>query len=71
MTLTRSEQEHLQQRHDRLVNAVGKMRGYQKEFFKNGMNKSSLENAKRYERIVDGLIAEEVKINKSKQREIF
>lgn len=62
--------EELQKRHDRLVDYVRKMRGFQKEYFKYRV-RSDLETAKRFEREVDRLIALEIGEKKSKQPEIF
>jgi hypothetical protein len=63
-------QDELQKRHDRLVDFTRKMRGHQKEFFKYRA-KVDLDAARRYERMVDSLIDEEVKQQKSKQTEMF
>lgn len=62
--------EELQQKYDRLVDKVRKMRGVQKEYFKYRA-KVDLDRARRLEREVDDLIGEEVKIQQSKQKELF
>lgn len=63
-------QEELQKKYDRFLHYVRKMRGHQKEYFKYRAS-SDLQMAKKYEREVDGLIAEEVKNQKSNQKEMF
>lgn len=62
--------EDLQNKYDRLVDKVRRMRGWQKEWHKYHV-RSDLEKAKRLEREVDQLLTEEVNARKSKQREIF
>lgn len=62
--------ETLQKKHDRLVEAVHRMRGHQKEYFKYRA-RSDLDIARRWEREVDKLIQEEVKVKKSKQQQFF
>lgn len=63
-------QEELEKRHDRLIDKVRKMRGYQKEWFKYRVGED-LKRAKVLEREVDQLIDEELKFKKSNQTEIF
>lgn len=60
----------IQTKYDRLLEKVRRMRGYQKEYFKYRAS-SDLQLAKRFEREVDQLIADEVKIQKSNQKEMF
>jgi hypothetical protein len=62
--------EELEQKYLRLVDQVRQMRGWQKEYFKYHASQA-LQNAKRKEREVDNLIAEEVARQKSKQKELF
>lgn len=68
--LTQSQYEHLQARHDRLVEIVCKMRHhellYDKYHAKDDHNK-----ARYYRNIVDQLLKEEANIKKQKQAEIF
>lgn len=62
--------DELQQKYDRLFEKVRRMRGYQKEYFKYRV-KNDLETAKRFEREVDKIIDDEVKLKKSNQTELF
>lgn len=62
--------EELQKKYDILVEKVRRMRGHQKEYFKYRAS-SDLQSARRFEREVDGIIEEAVKIQKSKQRDLF
>ncbi|MGN6491195.1 MAG: hypothetical protein ACTHLE_04305 [Agriterribacter sp.] len=62
--------EELQKKYERLVEKVRMMRGHQKEYFKY-RGSDSLERARRLEREVDQLIDEEVRRQKSKQRDLF
>lgn len=55
---------------DRLLDKVRRMRAYQREYFKYRA-KSDLDMAKRFEREVDKMVEEEVKIKKSNQQELF
>lgn len=55
---------------DRLLDKVRRMRAYQREYFKYRA-KSDLDLAKRFEREVDKMVEEEVKIKKSNQQELF
>ena len=63
-------QEELQAKYDRLVDKVRRYRGWQKQYLKYHSS-SDLEKIKQYAREVDRLIAEEVKKQESKQKEIF
>ncbi len=63
-------QEELQLRHNKLVDLLRKMRGAQREYFKYRAT-TDLQAAKRYEHEVDKMINEEVKAQKSNQRELF
>lgn len=60
----------LKKKHDRLVDLVRRMRGYQKEYFKYRAS-SDLSLARKLEREVDKLIDEEIKVLKSNQPELF
>lgn len=62
--------KHLIDRHEKLVDKVRRMRGYQKEYFKY-RTRQDLELSKRFEREVDQILREEVSIKESKQKEIF
>lgn len=55
---------------DRLLEKVRRMRAYQREYFKYRA-KSDLDLAKKFEREVDKMVEEEVKIKKSNQQELF
>lgn len=63
-------QEELQQKYDRLIDRVRRMRGRQKEYFKYRAS-SDLEAARRLEREVDKLLNEEVKAQQSKQNSLL
>lgn len=63
-------QEELQNRYDLLLDKVRRLRGMQKEFFKYRA-KSDLKRCRVLERDVDKLIEGEVKIIKSKQKDLF
>lgn len=58
------------QKHQRLVELVRKMRGYQINYFKYRAS-IDLKLSKQYEREVDKLLAQEMQVQKSKQQEIF
>ena len=62
--------EELQAKYDRLVNQVRRMRGHQKEYFKYRAS-SDLRLAKNFEREVDKIIDEEIKIQKANQGDLF
>jgi hypothetical protein len=62
--------EELQKRHERLVDKTRQMREYQQRWFKYHI-RSDLEKAKRYEREIDHLIDEEMKIQSSSQQKLF
>lgn len=68
--LTESEQQYLIDRHNKLVDQVRRMRGYQKEFFKY-RSRDDLKKAKQWEKEVDKRLEEEVEISKNKQKELF
>lgn len=62
--------EELQKHYDRLVDKVRQMRGWQREYFKYRA-RSDLDRARKLEREVDKIIAEEVKARTSKQIELL
>lgn len=62
--------EELKTRYDRLVNKVKNMRLAQIDYFKY-RGQGYLDKARRYERDVDEIIREEVKIQESKQQDLF
>lgn len=68
--MTEEQIKHLVARHDKIVDVARRMRAYQKEYFKY-RTKQDLELSKRFERELDKLISEEVKVKKSKQGEVF
>lgn len=70
MEWTKEQMDLLQLRHNRLVDKVRKMRGYQKEYFKYRIG-SDLKVAKKFEREVDFIIKEEVERQKANQKELF
>jgi len=62
-------QDELQKKYDRLLDKARQVRGVQKEYFKYRLGKD-LERARRLERELDHMIAEEVKAKESRQPEI-
>ena len=62
--------EELQTKYDRLLDKTRQVRGIQREYFKYRLGKD-LDRARRLERELDQMIAEEVKTKESKQKEIF
>lgn len=69
MTLTTEQVAHLQAQHTALVDAVRRMRGYQKEWFKYHSS-LDLKAAKAWERKVDELLTKEVNAQKQQQQEL-
>lgn len=63
-------QEEIKKRYDRLLEKTRQVRGWQKQWYKYHVQ-SDLQVAKRLERELDQMIAEEVKIKESNQGEIF
>ncbi|MGC4244538.1 MAG: hypothetical protein QM686_20385 [Herbaspirillum sp.] len=63
-------EDQTQKKYDRLLEAVRKMRGHQKEYFKYRA-KSDLEKSRYHERQVDQLIKEELEERKSLQSKLF
>lgn len=63
-------QDELQKRYDRLLDKARQVRGIQKEYFKYRLGKD-LDRARRLERELDQMLAEEVKIQKNNQQELF
>ena len=63
-------QEELQKKYDRLVDEVLAMRLSQKKYFKYRIG-SDLDISRKREKRVDQLLADEVRLRESKQREIF
>lgn len=59
-----------QKRYERLLDKTRQMREYQKRWYSYHI-RTDLDKAKRLEREIDQLIAEEIKIQKSNQGEIF
>lgn len=62
--------QDLEKKYEQLFNKVRQMRGRQKEYFK-WRASSDLQEARRFEREVDALIDQELKIQKSNQTELF
>lgn len=62
--------QELEERYNRLVDAVRKMRGCQKEYFKYRA-KTDLEKSKHWERQVDAIVGDHVRQQESKQKELF
>jgi hypothetical protein len=63
-------QQELQIKYDHLIEKVRRMRGHQREYFKYRA-RSDLDIARRLEREIDRIIAEEIAQQKSMQRKIF
>lgn len=61
---------HTQQKYDKILDLVRRMRGHQKEFFKYHSS-IDLEKAKRIERLVDAFIKDEIQSIKSNQNSLF
>jgi hypothetical protein len=70
MELTTEQQEYLQKKHEVLVDAVRRMRGHQREYFKYHSSQD-LNAAKQWERKVDALLKEEVDQQKQQQKSLF
>lgn len=62
--------EEIKAKYDRLVDYVRRMRGWQKEYFRYRSSEAK-SKAMALERQVDQIIDQEVKIQKSKQADLF
>jgi hypothetical protein len=68
--MTVDKLQEMTERHNRLVDYVRRMRGFQNEYHRYHAS-SDLEKAKYWQRQVDNLIKQEIKSKESNQKELF